>query len=136
MTFAAVATVLVPRQEFPPSSSNKIQRNYKGLKITVCICSWGKLWTIKYNKAKKTLFYFWRDEGKIWVLGMSPAHNATKDMGRPPKPSPWFDPWTCPYPCPYKESDHPASHTARNQGTSKERKLLLVFTPHCCKETQ
>ena len=27
------------------SSSNKIQRNYKGLKIAVCMHSWGKLWT-------------------------------------------------------------------------------------------
>ena len=27
-----------------------VQRNYKGLKITVCLHSWGKLWTIKYKK--------------------------------------------------------------------------------------
>ena len=30
---------------------NKTQRNYKGLKITACIYSWGKLWT-RYKKTK------------------------------------------------------------------------------------
>ena len=34
------------------SSSNKIQRNYKGLKITV-MGSWGKLWTARYKKDQK-----------------------------------------------------------------------------------
>ena len=32
-------------------SSNKIQRHYKGLKITVCMSSWGKLWT-RYKKTE------------------------------------------------------------------------------------
>ena len=27
------------------SSSNKIERNCRGLKITMCISSWGRLWT-------------------------------------------------------------------------------------------
>ena len=36
------------------SSSNKIQRNYKGLKITVCMCSWGRLWTKRYKETKST----------------------------------------------------------------------------------
>ena len=33
------------------SWSNRIQRNYKGLKITACMCSWGKLWR-RYKKTK------------------------------------------------------------------------------------
>ena len=34
------------------SLSNKIQRNYKGLIITACMCSWGKFWTTRYKKTK------------------------------------------------------------------------------------
>ena len=32
----------------------KIQRNYKGLKITVCTCSWGKFWTKDTKRPKKS----------------------------------------------------------------------------------
>ena len=32
--------------------SNKMQRNYKGLKVTAYMHSWGKLWTIRYDKIK------------------------------------------------------------------------------------
>ena len=34
------------------SWSNKTQRNHKGLKTTVCMCTWGKLWTTRYKKTK------------------------------------------------------------------------------------
>ena len=34
------------------SSSNKIQRNYEGLKVTVCTHSWGNLWATGYKKTK------------------------------------------------------------------------------------
>ena len=37
-----------------PGASNKIWRNYVGPKITVCMHSWGKLWTKRYKKTKKT----------------------------------------------------------------------------------
>ena len=37
------------------SSSNKIQRNYKRLKITACVSRWLKLWTKRYKKAKTQL---------------------------------------------------------------------------------
>ena len=46
--FAAVAAVLAPGQTF--SSSNKMQRNYKGLKITVYMCHWGKNMKNKQTK--------------------------------------------------------------------------------------
>ena len=35
------------------SLSNKVQRNYMGLKITACICSWDKFWTKGYKKTNK-----------------------------------------------------------------------------------
>ena len=34
------------------SSSNKMKRNYEGLKITVYMNSWGKLWITRYKKTK------------------------------------------------------------------------------------
>ena len=36
-------------------SSNRIQRNNKGLKITAHMCNWGILWTIRYKMAKTQL---------------------------------------------------------------------------------
>ena len=36
------------------SSSNKMQRNYQGLKATGCMHSWGKLWTIRYKNIPKS----------------------------------------------------------------------------------
>ena len=35
------------------SSGYKIQRNYKGLKITACVCNWGIFWTTRYKQTKK-----------------------------------------------------------------------------------
>ena len=40
------------------SSSNKIQSNYKGLKIAACMHSWGKLWTTRYKKTKEPNCHF------------------------------------------------------------------------------
>ena len=61
--------------------SNKIQRNYKGLKITVLICSWGKLQT-RYKKTVKPMAPF---KSKHWVLRMTLAHTTTKGVSIPPK---------------------------------------------------
>ena len=36
-------------------SSNKVQRNHEGLKITVCVNNWGRLWTTRYKKIQNTL---------------------------------------------------------------------------------
>ena len=36
------AAELAPGQTSPPETT---QRNYKGLKVTVCMRSWGKFWT-------------------------------------------------------------------------------------------
>ena len=38
----------------PFSSSNKVQRNYKGLKITACMHIWGKFCTKKIQRDQKT----------------------------------------------------------------------------------
>ena len=86
------------------SSSNKIQRNYKELKITAC--SWGQLWTTRYKKTKNPTATSEEPGAKAGgqeksrVLLMPPAHNTTKGVGRPPKPPLRPDPWTHPYPHP------------------------------------
>ena len=86
------------------SWSNNTQRNYKGLKITVCMSRWGKLWTVRYKKTKKPNCHFWRSWSKNGmgrksrVLHMAPALNTTIRVGKIPKPPLWLDPWTCPYP--------------------------------------
>ena len=52
------------------SSSYKIQRNYMGLEITVCMCSWGKFWTKRYKEKKKKtsqLPFLKSLEQKYWV---------------------------------------------------------------------
>ena len=46
-------TMLTPEQCLLSASEyNSTQRNDKELKITTCMCSWGKLWITRYKKAK------------------------------------------------------------------------------------
>ena len=33
---------------------HKIQRNYMGLKIAVCMCSWNKFWNKRYKKTENS----------------------------------------------------------------------------------
>ena len=72
--------------------SNKIQRNYKGLKITACMYSWGKFWTKDIKKPQLPLLKSREQKqgvrSKSRVLHMRPALNTTKGVGRPPKPLP------------------------------------------------
>ena len=87
------------RLDTPLLLSQKIKRNYKGLKITVHVCSWGKLWTIIYKRPTPTPrplplpnYHFWRAGSKSRVPRLSPAHTTTKGVGKPVQPpSPaWF----------------------------------------------
>lgn len=54
------------------SSSKKIQRKYqyKGLKITACLRSWGKFWTTRYK------------ETKVWAHLLS--HPSARPLDTPP----------------------------------------------------
>jgi len=57
------------------SSSDKIHRSYKGLKLIANMRSWGKLWTIIYRKAKTQLpFLRCQEQG----LHMAPVYSITK----------------------------------------------------------
>ena len=54
------------------SSSYKIQRNYMGLEITVCMCSWGKFWTKRYKEKKKNQPTAISEEPGAKILGVWP----------------------------------------------------------------
>lgn len=70
------------------SSSSKIQRNCKRLKITVCMGNWGKLWTIRYKTASSE-----EPGAKAEYWPTPPVHTTTKGAGRQPMPTPWPNPW-------------------------------------------
>ena len=109
------------------SSSNKIQRSYVGLKITVCMGSWGKFWTPKltnpiasFEEQGAKLIV----ESKSRVLHMCPALNITIGVGKTPK-SPFCSiPAHTPNLSPYKEQAHYPP-----PGVSKQRSLLFVLAP-------
>ena len=88
------------------SSSNRIQRNYKGLKITAGMCSRGKSWTTRYKKAKPNC-HFWGARSKSRTLCTIPAHSITRrwvdHLSRPSSLTHQSTP-TLP---PFKEPAHP-----------------------------
>ena len=106
------------------SSSNTTQRNCKGLKVTVCVHIWDKLWTVRYGRTQKGHFHFWRSGSKSRVCTRplhSPHHRAGQTTQAPP---PRCDPWTHPYFTPCKE----LSRTCLGE-LGKE--IWLVFTLSC-----
>ena len=63
-----------------------LEQQNKGLKITVCICSWGKFWTTRYKETKKPLLKNQEQKqhvgSKNRALSMPPAHSTTKGAGQ------------------------------------------------------
>ena len=108
------------------SSSNKIQRNYMGLKITACRDNWGKFWT-KIQRDQKTQLPLLKSlEQKQGIGSKSRVLHACPLHTPPPKPRPHptlEDPWPHPYPHPIarKQLATPSGH----------KQLLLVPTPRC-----
>ena len=81
------------------SFSNRMQRNYKGIKITVCMQSWGKLWTIRYKKDQNsTGTKVWGAKAGYcpWPLHTAPprrwADHLSHSSGQIHPPSPHFQP--------------------------------------------
>ena len=114
------------------SSSNTIQRNYKELKITVCPCSWGKLWTTCYKKTKKTSAATSEEPGakpgcqEQKQRSMHACCTQHIRVGKPPKPALWPDPWYTATFTPFKEPAHPdsGSQQAREPATCFHSLLL------------
>ena len=111
------------------SASNKIQRNYMGLKLTACTHRWGKLWTKSPKNPTATSEEPGAKTGcreQKQVLSMPLALNTTIGVGKTPKPPLWPDPPDTPLPSP----------RLRNQlappSGSQQGKLLPVLAPRCC----
>ena len=102
------------------SSSNKIQRNYKGLKVAACMHTQVGQIMDKIRKDQKPNCHFRRAGSKSRVLHMRPAHTTTKGVGRPPKPRLW----THPYPHPIEGASSPPPRGA-SKGT-----CYLLSLPH------
>ena len=109
------------------SSSNIIQRNYTGLKITACMGSWDKLGTTRYKKTKNPTATSEEPRAKAkycaWALHTAPPRGWADHLTTPPARP--LDP---PLPSPHIRNQLSLPSPAE----SKQGKLLLVFTPLCC----
>lgn len=108
------------------SSSNKMQRHYKGLKITECLNIWGKFWT-RYKKTKKPTATSEDLRGKAgrcaWTLHTAPPRGWKDHLSHPTGPTPR----SVPILILYKESAHAPTHTVSEKG-----KVLLSFALSWC----
>ena len=105
------------------SFSNKVQRNYKGLKITAHM----QLGQIRVTGCKKTKNPAATSEelgAKSRLLCIPPAL-STKGVGKPPKPPLWPNSGTHPYPHGRNQLVAPLQ-----ERVSKQTKLWLVLAPH------
>ena len=97
------------------SLSNWLQRNYKGLKITTCTCSWGS-YKQKDTENPQIVCHFWGAESKS-RYGARSLHIA--------RPRGWPGSKIHPYHDAFQE---PASPPLKGEQVH----LLLVFAPLCC----
>ena len=67
------------------SSSNKIRRNYKGLKIAARMGGWGKFWTKDTKRPKHPYCHFWRARSKNRVSRAKAGYCACPLHTPPPK---------------------------------------------------
>ena len=98
------------------SLSKKIQRNYKGLKITVCMCNWGKF-SIKDTKRLKNAEAISEELGaKAEVLCMLPAHKSQRG-GQNTRATRLTSPLDAPLPSPHIRNQLTWSPGASNKET-------------------
>ena len=102
------------------SSSNKIQINYNGLKITAIRANFGQ-----DTETKTPNFLFWRAGSKEQVLCMPPAYNITEGLGKPPKPPLQPAPWTHPL---------PSYQIGTDLGREQARETVACFSSLCYKD--
>ena len=114
------------------SFSNKIQRNYKGLKRTARMSSWGKLWTKRYKKTKNPTATSEGPGAKTgcWEKNKGTVHapctqhhqsGGADHLSQASAPTPGPTPTLTP-------DKEPARPTSR----SEQGKLSFVLAPHCC----
>ena len=110
---------------------NKIQGNYKGLKITACMHSWDKIWTKRYKKTKKKPNWISVEEqgvragSKSRVLCMPPCkQHHQRSGGNTPEPS--LQPSACTHPyC------HPVQRTSSFPPLGTKLARETVIYSHC-----
>ena len=118
------------------SSSNKIQRNYMGLKITACKLQLGQILDKRYKETKKPNCHFWRVWSKSRGLGAKAGYCTCPLHTTPPKrwakhlSHPSGRPLDTPLPSPHIRNKLASPPPAR--GASKRGKPLFVLTPPCC----
>ena len=78
------------------SSSNRIWRNYKGLKIVAHVCSWDKLWTTRCEKGQNPTTTSVVRGAKAgyhaWSLHTAPPRRQTDHLSHPYRPTYRFSP--------------------------------------------
>ena len=118
------------------SSSNRIQGNYMGLKVTACMRSYGKCWT---KDTKKSNCHFGRAQNKSRGSGAKAGYCACPLHTTSPKG--WANhlshrssrtPGHTLTLTPCKEQARPS--TPWPQGASQQGNLLFVLTPPCCRK--
>ena len=107
------------------SSSNKIQRNYMGLKITACMFSWGKFWTKDTKRPKNPTATFEEPGAKAGYctcpLCTTPPKGWAKHLSHPSGLTSGYTPTLTPY--------NEQARQRPPQGASKHGNLLFVLTP-------
>ena len=120
------ASGLAPGQTSPPAT--KLQRIYKGLKITSYLSSWGKSWTTRYTETKNPPATYKEPGAKTGCQNQKQgpvhapcmqyhpkanrlSHPSSLTLGPAPTMTPCQEP-ACPFPL-----------------GSKQGSLLLVFNP-------
>ena len=106
------------------SSSNRIWRKYKGLKIIAHVCSWDKLWT-RCKKRPKPNHHFCGARSKSRIPCMIPAHITTKKADRSPKSPIQANLLICPTLIPFKEPAIAPPH--HHEGPSKGTYYLFLL---------
>nr|XP_030719679.1 uncharacterized protein LOC115857032 [Globicephala melas] len=119
------------------SWSNKIRRNYKGLK-PLCSHSWGKLWTTRYKKTKPNqtqlpLLKSWEQKNRVsgakagscaCPLHSPPPEGEADQLSHPSSVTPGHTPTLTSYKEPARPPPPPL--------WSEKGNLLLFLTPSCC----
>ena len=103
------------------SSSNKIQRNYMGLKITACLPSWDKLWPKDTNRPKNPTVTSEEHGAETCLLQSTQGGGQTAQATRPYS-------LDIPTLTPYKEQTCPPTPAQR---VREQGNLLPVPTPSC-----
>ena len=104
--------------------SNRMQRNDKGLEITACMYSCGKLWT-RCKKTKNFSCHFWSVRSKSRTLCMIPTHSSTKRWAEHPCQPSGLTPGLASSLIPFKGPAHSSLG-------SEQWNVLLVFCPLFC----